>query len=258
MTYAILQKELVVPDVEQLRRAFTVSPLLTGLDAQTAASDAYGILLRGLEAEHATTLREALLRERVETEIVDESTLPAIALGKTAKQAAFSPTHLTLYDSLNRPSTVSWKEIMFIAAGYVRTGDVRKHRSAVEEARLRSAAASLGDTPGAASPEDQYRLLLEIFLHGGTARYSIAADEFAFDHLGERLSDDPAINFVLLVQDLAEKAPDAGLNRGAFMACQHPPELFPYPSKAAFNEELTWMLWKIANLGRAEAATVAP
>jgi hypothetical protein len=257
MAYAILQKELIVPDVEQLRRAFTVSPLLTGLDAQTAAGDAYGILLRGLEADHATTLREALLRERVETEIVDESTLPAIATGKIAKQAEFSPTHLTVYDSLHRPSTISWKEIMFIAAGYIRTGDLPRHRSAAEEARWRSAAAALGGTPGSASQDDQYRLLLEIFLTGGTARYSIAADEFAFDHLGARLTDDPAVNFVLLVQDLAEKAPDAGLNRGAFMACQHPPELFPYPSKAAFNEELTWMLWKISKLA-AGPATAAP
>jgi len=40
MTYAIVQQELIVPDVEQLKRAFSVSPDLTTLDAQTAANDA--------------------------------------------------------------------------------------------------------------------------------------------------------------------------------------------------------------------------
>jgi hypothetical protein len=88
-------------------------------------------------------------------------------------------------------------------------------------------------------------------LNGGLGRYSITADDFRFDHLGARLSDDPAINFVFFVQDLAQEAPHAGLNRGAFMACQRPPELFPYPSKAAFNEEITWMLWRIARLSAA-------
>jgi len=141
---------------------------------------------------------------------------------------------------------------MFIAAGYVRTGEPSKHRSAMEAAQFRSASALAEGTPGKALHDDQYRLLLEIFLTGGTARYSIAADEFTFNHLGPRLSEDLAINFVFLVQDLAEQVPNAGLNRGAFMACQRPPELFPYPSKAAFNEELTWMLWKIANLAAAE------
>jgi hypothetical protein len=79
-------------------------------------------------------------------------------------------------------------------------------------------------------------------------RYSASGDDFNFEHLGLRASDDLAMNFVFLVQDLAEEAPHAAQNRGAFMACQRPPELFPYPSKAAFNEELIWMLWRIGSM----------
>ena len=37
MTYAIVQQELVMPEVDQLKRAFNVSPRLTALDAQTAS-----------------------------------------------------------------------------------------------------------------------------------------------------------------------------------------------------------------------------
>ena len=43
MTYAIVQKELVVPELESLKRAFSVWPALTGIDAQTSANDAFGL-----------------------------------------------------------------------------------------------------------------------------------------------------------------------------------------------------------------------
>ena len=249
MGYAIVQKELVVPTVEQLKRAFSVSPLLTGLDAQTVAHDAYGILLRGLEKDQANALRESLLRERVETELVMESKLPVPPPARIARQIEFHPSHLTLYDPMRRASEVPWKEIMVIAAGYVRTREWRKHRTVLEESASRGGGTSPGTAGVLKSREaEDYHLWLWIFLKGGVTRFSISADDFVFDHLGTRSSNDLAFNFVSLVQDLAEEAPHAGLNRGAYLACQSPPELFPYPSKAAFNEEIVWMLWRIGQL----------
>jgi hypothetical protein len=85
MSYAILQKELVVPDVECLKRAFSVWPALTSIDAQTSANDAYGILLRGLDIENAGMLKAALHKENVETVVVEESTLPSLPLGRIGR-----------------------------------------------------------------------------------------------------------------------------------------------------------------------------
>src|SRR5262245_2011024 len=153
MAYAIVQKELVVPGVDQLKRAFSVSPLLTGLDAQTSANDAYGILLRGVPADEANALQDALQREGIETELVEESKLPVAPPSKIARQAEFHPSHLTLYDPMKRASEVPWNEIMLIAAGYVRIREVRKHRGALEEAAPRE--------------EEHDHMLLEIFLNGG-------------------------------------------------------------------------------------------
>ncbi len=51
-------------------------------------------------------------------------------------------------------------------------------------------------------------------------------------------------NFALLVQDLAGFAPDAMLNRGAFFPKQDE-KLFPYPTKNAFSDEITWLLWRL-------------
>src|SRR5262245_54843449 len=192
MSYAIVQKELVVPDVERLRRAFGVWPELTGIDAQTSANDAYGILLRGLDAERAGALQEALLKEEVETVVVEESKLPSLPPGRIGRQAEFDPAHLTLFDPMRRASRVAWIDIHLIAAGLVRVREGRKLRSALE---------------GAESREEQAgHLVLEIFLRDGLGRFSVDGAEFSHDHLGGRLTDDPAVNFVFLVQDLARHA----------------------------------------------------
>ena len=144
MPYAILQRELVTPDVDQLKRAFSVSPYLRDIDAQNAAHDAYGILLRGVDEENADALHAALRSEGIETELVKESALPTLSSGKATKRVEFGPSRLIAYDALNHASDVPWSEVMFIAAGYVRTGELRKHRSAIGPlpSRCDSAAAS--------------------------------------------------------------------------------------------------------------------
>lgn len=250
MSYVILQKELVVPDVESLKRAFAVSPYLRDIDAQNATNDAYGILLRGLDAESADALEASLRAEGVEIELVKESALPAIPVGKVTKRVSFDPGHLLAYDAMDHPTEIPWTEVMFVAVGYVRTDEVRKHRTAREEAQLRSAAHTPIDEAGLLKPGDEarYHMLLEVFLRDEKTRFSIEADEFQFDCLGERLTEDLALNFVALVQMLVEHVPQAGLNRGALKACEEPPELFPYPSRKTFNEELTWMLWRIRTI----------
>ena len=230
MTYAIVQKELVVPELESLKRAFSVWPALTGIDAQTSANDAFGILLRGLELEQASLLQDALLKESVDTVVVEETKLPSLPPGHIGRQAELDEKHLTLYDSMRRALPLAWTEIMFIAAGRVKT---------------REAHAASG---GRSKDEQHQHLMLEIFLRAGAGRFSIAGEEFSYDHLGSQLSGDAAMNFVSFVQELVQHAPHAGLNRGACAACYKPPELFPYPSKQAFNEELTWMLWRIQQL----------
>src|SRR6185436_15017739 len=134
MTYAIVQQELVVPDVEQLKRAFSVSPYLTAIDAQTAANDAFGILLRGQDFEQAQALKESLELEQVKTVLVEEAKLPVLPQAHLMRQVELLPGHLTIYDPMRRPSEVPWKEIMFVAAGYVHLRERRKQRSTLEDA----------------------------------------------------------------------------------------------------------------------------
>lgn len=239
-----MQKELAPIEVGQLKQAFRVLPTLTGLDAQTAFNDAFGILLRGLDVEEASTLQDALIKAGVEVEAVEESELPVTPPAKLVKQIEFLPEHLTMYDPLGRSFTLPARDLMLIAAGNVRRPDFRKERVPAEAVHPHSR--GLPAPADAKSKEaERYHWMLEIVLAGGVARYSLTADEFMFNHLGARLSNNLTQNFALLVQDLAQFAPHAGMNRGAFFICEKNNPLFSYPGKAAFFEELTWMLWRI-------------
>lgn len=246
MPYVLMQKELITPEVDRLIKAFKVLPSLTDLDAQTVVKDSYGILLRGLELEAADVLQDALFKQGIETEVMDEADLPITPPAKLVKQVEFLPAHLTMYDPMGRTFTLAWQEILIIAAGNVLLQEFRKVKTTLEEPQFYGSGISY-DTVSNSKVKEEARhcLMLEIVLAGGVSRYSVTADDFVFNHLGPRLTDDTRKNFSLLVQELAQHAPHAGLNRGAFLVCERANQLFAYPSKAAFFEELTWMLWRV-------------
>jgi len=236
MPFAIMQKELLAPSVEHLARAFRSLPDLTALDAQTAAGDAFGILWRGLDIEGASAMQDALMKQSIEVEVVEESELPVLPPSKVIKQIEFLPAQLSMYDPMGRVFALPWRDLMLIAAGNVRLRDYK----------------AKGHTPAeAARNNEEHRadrgmhLMLELVLAGGVARYSMIADEFVFNHLGARLTKETARNFEMVVRELADNASHAGLNRGAFLICQNEKEIFTYPNKAAFFEEITWFLWRI-------------
>lgn len=237
MPFAIMQKELLAPSVEHLARAFRSMPNLTALDAQTAANDAFGILWRGLDLEGASALQDALMKQSVEVEVVEESELPVLPPSKVIKQIEFLPTQLAMYDPMGRSFTMPWSDLMLIAAGNVRRPDYNKRKAHSPAEAARNNEASGGD--------EELHLMLELVLAGGVARYSMIADEFVFNHLGARLTKEIDRNFELVVRELSEYAPHAGLNRGAFLICQNEKEIFTYPGKPAFNEEIVWFLWRI-------------
>jgi hypothetical protein len=66
------------------------------------------------------------------------------------------------------------------------------------------------------------------------------------------LSEDSSSNHLLLIQELEEHAHHASLNQGAYFACQKPSEVFRYPSRHAYQEELVWLLWRLKKLAAAE------
>lgn len=248
MPYAIMQQELSPVSADQLSRAFKVLPALTAIDAQNMANDAYGIIIRGLDVIDASALQDALFQEAVQTEVVDESELPVIPPAKLVKQIELLPAHLSMYDPMGRTFTLAWSDISLIAAGTVRVEEIRKARGGHDDIPHFGSALSPEAGSESRAKGSHFHLWLEIVLTGGISRYSIKADDFVFNHLVERLSPQLASNFKMLVQDLIQYAPHAGLNRGAYLVSENSDEVFTYPSKSAFFEEMTWMLWRMAQM----------
>ncbi|HUR46822.1 MAG TPA: hypothetical protein VMZ27_13170 [Candidatus Saccharimonadales bacterium] len=245
MGYAVLQKELIAPDLEALKRGCRVLPTLRDIDAQNMFQDAYGILIKGLDALDANALQEGLQAEGVATQVVEESELPIIPPAKVIRQIEFLPPHLNMYDPMGRVFALPWQDIMMLAAGNVKVPEFKRGKPAHEEQQFHGMSHdTLTDTR--IREEHRPQLMLEIFLVGGISRYSVTGETFEFGYLGERLTADLQTNFALLLKDLAEFAPHAGMNRGAYMATQEQGEVLKYPSKHAFYEELVWMLWRIS------------
>ena len=90
-----------------------------------------------------------------------------------------------------------------------------------------------------------HHLVREIILTRSVQRFSITADKFNFSYLGERRTKSLPTNFTLLVRDLIQFAPHATLNHGAQLLRDNAAEVWSYPSKNAFTEEIIWMLWQM-------------
>ena len=245
MAYAILQKELHPPEPACLQRAFASLPHLTRHDALTAGRDAHGVLMRGLEAAQAEAVVEALQREEVHAEIVAESYLPSLPTAIVIRALQWQGPVLVLEDPMRRSYRLSAGDLDLIATGLVRVHEFRRERNPHEEPALRAPGVSRDTTIGMRAREmTREALMLKLLAFGGTRCFSILAEELDFGFLGTERTASTATNLALLVGRLKDFAPEAGLNRGAWHLARAADDWIRYPSRNAFLDELTWILWR--------------
>jgi len=244
MPYAVLQTNLDAPSLPQLERAARVVPGLTVIDAQILGADAFGILVKNFSAPQAAALQGALRTEGVETEIVDQSLLPPLPPVKLVHRLQCQPVHLLVYDPLGHPLAVPWEHIMIVAAGCVRVSEF------VRERREQRIPGQYGEYDAQviveydSKEQRNNRFLAEFVLTDAVLRFGLAAEKFNFSYLGARQTRTLARDFTLLIQDALQFATRAARNRGAEMLGGRPEQMFLYPSKNAFHEEIVWMLWQ--------------
>lgn len=248
MSYAVVQTQLTDLPIEALRRAFRHVPGLTALDAQVLGNDAFGILVKDFPLENATAMQGALRGEGIETEIVKTAQLPSMPQAKQMRRLGCSEAGLELFDPLGRSFVVGWQHVMLLAAGAVRTSEfVRKVEMKPVVSRGEDDLSNEG-----LEPEVNYKemravhLLLEIVMSRAVMRYSVVADKFDFAYLGRRRTGSIPNDFVAMAKDLAAYAPHAGFNRGMSSLLEDHGTIFSYPTKNAFLEEITWLLWRSA------------
>ena len=253
MPYAIVQKSLDPPSVEQLRRAFRALPSLTDADAAIMLRDAFGILVERLELADAGRLLQALAAEGVAAEMVDQKSLPPLPPPRPLHRAECSAEAFVAYDHLGRAQPIEWPHVILIAAGAVALTEFKR---IVEEKIVyrhtdgRGGSMPTVDIEQKDKEERNVRLILELFLDAAPGRFRIAAHEFSFAYLGDRLHPRGEQNYLSLVQDCLAGASGAVLNRGAQKVGEGAAAPFEYPTKHAFEEETIWLLWRHFGSGR--------
>lgn len=267
MSFAIVQDSLDRPDREAMRRAFRKTSTLTSVDADILGNDAFGIIVRRKPFDAAIAIQAALAGEGIGTQVVSDAELPELPPTKFVKRLDCQPEGLVVFDPLGRSFTVEWGHILLIAAGQVSLSEFTQKTVEREQVSGRLGGGSLhfggsipvphihSETVRETRTQEQRvgRLLLEIILAKAVARFSIKVDDQAgalFSYLGDRKTGSLPGNFALLIQDLCRFAPHAAVNRGAHLTRENPGQLFPYPSKNAFFEEITWLLWRISKTGQ--------
>ena len=228
--YAVLQKETERPTAEQIRRAFRSFSHLTDADAVRLAANAQGILQRQLSADAARAFLRALQAEGVTAAIVAESELQLLPAGISLHRLALTEAALAIYDLRGQPTAVPWSELALVAAGAVRHEEISH------------------------SLETRSQLILEIVLTGGAARYEVNADAFPFKFALDRPDLSTVQKFVWLVREISRRAIGALLNRGARDVREGAELVRGYPSRQAFNDEMTWLLWNAAQTNRTAPA----
>ncbi|MDB6027812.1 MAG: hypothetical protein JWM68_4035 [Verrucomicrobiales bacterium] len=251
--FAVLQRTLEVPPIETLKRAFRRTTFLVPLDAFGIARDAFGILVRSLSQENAVSLQSALLSEGIETDVVAEENLVPSPPTKFTNRLDCTPEGLMVYDPIGRGFVVEWQHVMLVAAGNVLITElkrVEKPRPVPDEDTYRGYS-DIPVTEYSTKEEQTFRFMLEIVLARAVLRYSLNVNSrIPFRYLGERMKPDLSENLSMVIQDMCNFAPHLAFNRGAYYFREHAAEPFSYPSKNAFSEETTWLLWQMKQAGK--------
>jgi hypothetical protein len=247
MLYAVLQTDLNPPGHDQLLRAFRIVPGLTPYDAKILGNDAFGVLVKNFSAEQSAALQGALRGEGIETEIVEQSLLPEMPPAKIVHRLECHPEHLVIFDPFGNSFPLEWRHVLLIAAGAVRLSEFvrREVKRPVQRYHGSGQVSDEVESDSVTREERNFHLLGEIIITGAALRYSFAADKFDFAGLKARNLNSPAGNFCLFVREMIQFCPHAGSNRGASGLAHKAPEIFSYPTKNAFHEEIVWMLWQI-------------
>jgi hypothetical protein len=249
--FAVLQKDLNPPSREALARACARVPGLTAADAAIIHKDAFGILIKDFSQAQAVAFHEALLQESVDTEVVEQRALPVLPQGKTVPRLDAEEAGLRVHDSLGRATLVPWGELMLVAAGNVLISEFVRRPAPGAAMHLDSFMEpdALPVTEYVHDEEKRHHLCLEIITMRSALRFSAQAERLNYMYLGERRADRAAKNFPLLVRDILRFAPHAAVNSGAFNIREQSARYFDYPTKGAFLEEITWLLWRMKQEG---------
>jgi hypothetical protein len=247
--FAVLQKTLDPPPLEALRRACGRVPGLAAVDAGPIHRDAFGILIKDFSREQATAFHEALSELGVETEVIEQAALPELPMVKFVPRLDCEEAGLNIHDSLGRATLVEWPDVMLVAVGNVRVIEFTRRPVGLTYYSYEDQSMAEEVVDVVSKEEQRLQLCLDIITARAERRFSAIGDRMNFVCLGARKADRMPRNFTLLAQDIIAHAPHATLNTGAYQLHEGVEKFFEYPTKGAFAEEMSWLLYRMKQVG---------
>ena len=252
MPYALVQETLSSVAPEKLRRAFRDVESLVAQDADSLAKDAHGILVDGLSEEDARTLCRSLERMGLGTRVVDEDDLPELPPARKIRWAECDEHDFRFRHPEGTTYEMGWRTIIGVAAGSVQCEEWRTERKKETNIRATAGRGAVQVTNWRTERECErkYRPVADVFTASREPRLRIEGDKFRYAYLGDQMRDSSEENFRLLVGHLANRAESRFLNRGAKRLVKRPDApLRRYQNMHAFEEELTWLFYRMSLRG---------
>ena len=254
-SYAILQKELVPPDVEGMKRSMRVLDHLTEYDAWAMLRDAFGVLAERLTAGDARQLAAAMNAEGLDVVAVPESELFPLPPARRVRQIDPFDSGMVVHDQLDRQRVIPWENLIVVAVGQVRSRQVRTVTRVVSDGPSLPGLALSGGLGLPMSGGDVYsettiteehsdELRMDIITVDEPQRIYIEGTGTRYSGLGARMTQNAAVNFMILCDMVLQRASTAVLNQGAVTLGMGEGETYAYPSLRAFEEEMVWQIWR--------------
>jgi hypothetical protein len=273
MVYALIQHEFRVIELEVLAEAL----LATGVnqvDARVQAKQARpGIPGFGLSEGDSTIFQQALEQHGIETDAVALADLFPLPDQQTFNRGSFGPDGFTAVDMYDRPQTIPWRDIKTIAAGEVMESqiintlsapksDVESAISTFGRAALNTASAlsvatggrgifilkksqsSIGVDTGSRSNQEM-NYMLEIVGTGEYPRIRVRASKFDYSSLGDAMTAKTSTNFVTLLKQCYDLAPDSvyiDANINALVDDVGDNPLYGFSSSQKWDAYIFWLL----------------
>lgn len=248
MFYSVVQTTGDRPSEETLRQTFRSLDWLLDIDASAMVRSGYGIVAERLSFDRANELGTALARHGVPNKVVAENQLPTLGVAQQTRRIDCLHERLVIYDPIGRTLTALWPDLRVVAAGIVNRNVVKKIK---KEKIVRRPGGFSGvrhetrtDVRFKNEKIEVMQLELFVLIEGAPRRFQVRHDRCFFNYLGHRLCSKPEDNFLLLLQDLRDRAVSALLNEGFCQLVENHPDPAPYPNTRAFHEEIKWLLWR--------------
>jgi hypothetical protein len=247
--FAVLQTSLEQPiPWEALEAAVMSTETLAKPDCGRLLQNVFGIVVGNLSQEDALGFQGGLRAQGIETEVVDQASLPSLPEPFRPQSFDMSPEGLSFADYTGQNQFCPMSTLVFAAGGHVKhlPNIARRKLDWAQEAIAKDGGSSHLEMVPDRQAKEVVQFRLEFYFAGEPHRLQCLADETTIVRgNGQVLKFRDQNQLDSLLVTLASTIPPEQVNGGIKVAAAG--QDYVYPSIHAFEEEIVWSLYRMAH-----------